>query len=693
MAGPWALSPLRSLFLFSSHRQLSTMQKQLRIASLLPSTTDICASLGLQDKVVGITHECDFPAAVQLISYTDIADGNQAAPKQRPFTLTVSHIDPHVQSQSEIDTAVKSSLHNGISLYNLNDTALSDCNPSIILTQSLCDVCAVSKDDVDKEVACNLPASKVLSLEPESLEDVADTFVTIADACGVRERGVELRKRFFDDIDKVSKIVSTNCTKVKPPTVMFMEWIDPPFDGGHWIPDMIERSGCTSSISTASKSTMKSTQLHWEQVYGSDPDVVIIACCGFDLKRNIQDAISVKDKLKPLRAFSEGNIFAADGNLYFARPGPALREGVAIIASCAFNADDDVKNSLDQLGFLPEEGKGWARVKFDSVAEDTSNFNGVVDVEDLVTADVKYNYTKCHDDACKNGEDTYIDPKTGYSVFTELAHKRRGKCCGSGCRHCPYNHVNVKDKSKMIQQPAFLYEGVDAGKDQESFFTPIMKIPPNSNIKVLFFSGGKDSFLAIRRLVKQQHHQTAINGETTSCHLILLTTFDSDSRVIAHQEVHIDQVLRQAQHLGIPLLAIPLCRASGETYISRLEKGLNVIRSRISDIKELSLVFGDLHLSHIREWREKELGKYTLEYPLWKVPYSDLIADLEESEVRVVVSASTKEEMQKGMVFGRKLMNKAIELNLDGFGENGEFHSLAEVWSVSRNQALGVEKG
>ena len=659
---------------------MGTIQK-LRIASLLPSTTDICASLGLQDNIVGITHECDYPSAVPLISYTGDLKTLQDIKKELPLTLTVSHIDPSVQSQSEIDTAVKTSLHNGISLYNLNDANLSNCKPSIILTQSLCDVCAVSKGDVDKEVACNLPASKVLSLEPESLDDVANTFVTVAEACGVKERGVQLRHNFFRDIDKVSKAVSGTNKKAKPPKVMFMEWIDPPFDGGHWIPDMIELSGCTSSISQDKKSTMKSTQLTWEQVYESDPDIIIIACCGFDLKRNVRDALSVKDKLLPLRAFREGNIFAADGNLYFARPGPALREGVAIMARCAFHNDRNVSDALERLGFLPQEGEGWARVNFES--------NVITDMEDIVINDGSYNYSKCHDDACREGKDTYIDPKTGYTVFTELAHKQRGRCCGSGCRHCPYNHINVKDKTKQIQQPAFLYEGANKTNEQDFHFPSMSEMQSNNQATVLFFSGGKDSFLAIRKLVK--NHLSNDCGETKPFHLILLTTFDSESRVIAHQEIPINTVLRQAQHLQIPLLAIPLSRASGDTYLSRLEKGLDVIRSRIPGVS-LTLAFGDLHLAHIREWREKELSKYSLEYPLWNVSYTDLIADLEASQVSVVVSASTRENIKEGAVFTKETMDTAIKYGLDGFGENGEFHSVAEVWSVPRKQALGINQ-
>ena len=666
---------------------MSKAKSNLRIASLLPSTTDICTSLGLENNVVGITHECDFPSTVQLISCTASHHDAQSANKpDHPLTLTVSHIDPHAQSQSEIDTAVKTSLHNGISLYHLNDTALSDANPSIILTQSLCDVCAVSKRDVDKEVTCHLPASKVISLEPESLDDVADTFVTVAEACGVKDRGVELKRLFFDDISRVSEVVSANSKRSKPPRIMFMEWIDPPFDGGHWIPDMIEMIGCSSAIQASEKTTRKSTQLHWKQVYESDPDVVIIACCGFDLKRNEQDALSVKDKLQPLRAFREGTIFASNGNLYFARPGPALREGVAILARCAFGGDANVVKALEALEFLPGEGEGWSRVNFDGGDVEQNGMQPKVgDMEDLMLDVNNNNYSKLHEEACSHGKDTYIDPKTGYSVFTELAHKRRGKCCGGGCRHCPYNHVNVKDKITMIQQAAFLYDGADDTRGH-GYFAPVSMIPPNSHVKVLFFSGGKDSFLTIRKLVKQRKSISKSNP----FHLILLTTFDSCSRVIAHQEIPIETVVRQAQHLQIPLLGIPLDRCSGESYLARIEKGLDAIRRRVPGIEQMTLVFGDLHLDHIRKWRDEQLSKYSLEYPLWKIPYDELINDLEASQIRVVLSAVTKDGVKEGMLFTREFMNKTTSLGFDGFGENGEFHSVAEVWSVSRDEALGL---
>ena len=440
---------------------------------------------------------------------------------------------------------------------------------------------------------------------------------------------------------------------------------------------MFDLSGCSSSLDSSQKPTRKSVRINWSQLYDCDPDVVLIGCCGFDLERNMLDSIQAMDKLKPLRAFGEGRIYAADGNLYFARPGPALREGVAILARCAYDDEAVVRKALDELSFLPKEGNGWAKVHFPAEEKQT-----IPDMEDIVTGDT---FFTLHQEACEGNEDFYKDPATGYNVFTEVAHKKRGKCCGSGCRHCPYNHVNLKDKS-MIQQPAFLYEGTD-NANGDAFISSLSSIPPNSHIKVLFFSGGKDSYLAIRKLVKQRLQS---NG-TDPFHIILLTTYDFETKVIAHQDVNIDTVCRQARHLEIPLLGIPLHRSSGEEYLSRIEKGLDAVRSAIPNIQQLTLVFGDLHLQHIRQWREKELGNYALEYPLWNAPYSELIADLEASGVRVVVSASSQDGIGVGTTFTRKLWQDAMKMGIDGFGEEGEFHSAAEVWTASREQALGLK--
>ena len=435
------------------------------------------------------------------------------------------------------------------------------------------------------------------------------------------------------------------------------------------------------------KQTHKALVIEWEDVYATDPDVIVVGCCGFDLDRNVRDTLSKKEQLRELRAGKTQRIYASNGDWYIAQPAPFLLQGVALLAQCAYQNEPRVLEAIAGLGY---ETIGWKVV--DVMAEAPSHTNNepqkkqptvidsfIGDIEDIVIGDDdKPGFAKIHDLACQEGESTYIDPETGYAVFTRIAHEKRGKCCGSGCRHCPYSHENVKDKATKIQQPSMLYEQKDSGG--------IFSVKDNKDTKVLFSSGGKDSFLAIRALVKS--YQDGPFG------LILVTTFDATTRVIAHQEVGIDKVVRQAAHLDITLVGIPLRRGSGETYTDRIRSGLKAIRSSIpSQSRVTSLVFGDLHLSHVKEWRDKILVQldFELEYPLWKRSYSELMKDLEASQVPCEVSGSTREgEVPVGTPFNRQLYERLIDSDIDGFGECGEFHSLAMVWEVPRCTALGL---
>jgi ATP-binding cassette subfamily B (MDR/TAP) protein 1 len=209
------------------------------------------------------------------------------------------------------------------------------------------------------------------------------------------------------------------------------------------------------------------------------------------------------------------------------------------------------------------------------------------------------------------------------------------------------------------------------------------------HVKVLFFSGGKDSFLAIRAVLR-----SAEKARRKIC-LILLTTFDATSRVIAHQDMHIDTIIKQASHMNLPLIGVPVIRASKESYVSRINRALDLIANYCGGRKRiLSLVFGDLFLDHIRSWREKEMKQLgcILEFPLWKVPYELLLDDLKLSGIDVVLSASTRNGIQVGDKFDHDFLKriKSSDSSIDLFGENGEFHTIAKVWVVSKQQALGT---
>lgn len=277
-------------------------------------------------------------------------------------------------------------------------------------------------------------------------------------------------------------------------------------------------------------------------------------------------------------------------------------------------------------------------------------------------------WRRAHRRALENGESSYIDPQTGFHVFTEIGLRRRGQCCGSGCRHCPFQHeaMSLADRAARGKQPSWLSADV----------------PPDAPVDVLFWSGGKDSFLALRALGREgpSGRKGPLGREGPPRPVVLLTTFDVATRTVAHQEIPIDAVIRQAEHLGLPLLGVPL--HSGETYMDRIRAACELV-PRIA-----RLVFGDLHLLHIREWRSVAFREFaadrgaSLHFPLWGVPYDALIADLEASGVACEVSAVT--EAARGVVavgerFDRAMMAR-LPRSIDSFGENGEFHTLVKVW-------------
>jgi ABC-type Fe3+-hydroxamate transport system substrate-binding protein/diphthamide synthase (EF-2-diphthine--ammonia ligase) len=595
------------------------------------------------------------------------------------------------------------------SMYPLIPEAMEAARPTIIFTQDLCSVCAPTTSDVRRCLVGSSSRTRdndnpqhqldvsLVAVQPTTLEEVAESFLIIGTACGVPERGRLLKEYFLQELHNLQQAIQGSTDRTKDaadsssswPRVLILEWLDPPFDAGHWTYQMMDFA-CVQSA-RPHKETHKSLAIDWEDVYASDPDAVVVGCCGFDLDRNVNDTLFKADKLSKLRAAHAKKIFACNGDRYIVQPGPSLLEGVALLAQCAYQDDPRVLEAIEKLGYnnlgwqvvdilaAPEDGAATASIGGGNHGQDDSALAGAVgDMEDFSSAECG-GFAELHRIACEDGHLTYIDPATGYTVFTEVAHKKRGKCCGSGCRHCPYSHANIKhNRASKIQQPAILYRQRDPSN--------IFSIDTNKDIKVLFFSGGKDSFLTIRALV-QSYERGAPFG------LVLLTTFDATTRTIAHQEVAINQVVKQASHLDITLLGIPLRRGSGETYPERMRGGLKVIEASIPPTAHISsLVFGDLHLDHVKEWRDNILPQLNckLEYPLWKVPYSYLLDDLEASQVPCQVSASSRDEVQVGIFFDRRLYSELIKTDIDGFGECGEFHSLAKVWDVPRSIALGL---
>ncbi len=282
----------------------------MRIVSLLPSATEIVCQLGLDDHLVGVTHECDYPPFVAKL------------PK---VTRTLI---PHDASSREIDGLVRERLKTQRALYSLDMPTLERLAPDLIVTQALCDVCAVSEAEVTA-AACSLPGRpQVINLEPMSLEDVLETLQLVAQKAGVPDRGKsvvgELRKR-------IARVVELTEHVRERPRVVMLEWLDPPFSCGHWTPELVHMAGGNEVIGQPGR---PSRTLHWDEIVAAQPDVLFIACCGFSLERTLADLPGLRSlpNWKNIPAVRNERVYVTDGNAYFSRPGPRLVDSLEILA-------------------------------------------------------------------------------------------------------------------------------------------------------------------------------------------------------------------------------------------------------------------------------------------------------------------------------------------------------------------------
>jgi len=275
----------------------------MRIASLVPSATEMLFAIGLGDSVVGVTHECDYPAAASELPQ---------------LTATVL---PQGLSAGEIDAAVKEVIGEGRALYTLDEQRLAQLEPDLIVTQAVCEVCAVAYDDVI-EVAARLPSRpRVLQQDPSTLAEVLDDVTRLGEAAGIAEQAAEVRRELEVRLGAIRAAVEG----AGRPRLLALEWLDPPFLGGHWIPEMIEIAG---GENVAGVSGQKSTQVEWEQLRGLEADLVVSMPCGWYLEESCVQALQHAERLG---AFGAARVFAVDGASTFSRPGPRLVDGVELL--------------------------------------------------------------------------------------------------------------------------------------------------------------------------------------------------------------------------------------------------------------------------------------------------------------------------------------------------------------------------
>ena len=282
------------------------------ICSLLPSATEIVFALGLGDRLAAVTNECDFPPEAARLP-----------------VITRSTLDYlETRRSPDIHTHISMALHGGSSIYLLDQQLLERLSPDVILTQELCNVCAVSYETVKQAVRRRPGRATILSLEPTTLQGILDTIRQVGEATGARAQAASFVRELEEQVDAIAVRARTasGC-----PRVFAMEWLDPAFTAGHWVPELVRRAGGRDELG---REGYPSTQVSWRRVTEYDPEIVVLMPCGFTLDRTLEEFahVTLPEEWSGLSAVRSGRIYAVNGSAYFNRPGPRIVLGLQILA-------------------------------------------------------------------------------------------------------------------------------------------------------------------------------------------------------------------------------------------------------------------------------------------------------------------------------------------------------------------------
>lgn len=352
----------------------------MRVVSLLASGTEIVCALGAGNRLVGRSHECDNPPSVLALP----------ACTRPAFDISMS--------SGQIDAEVRRRLKAGEPLYHIDTELIESLRPDLLVTQEHCEVCAVTPADVGR-AGC-VVAGQVLALGAGSVQGIFDGIAAIGRALGRDRAAGDLVEAMRRRIGAVHDAVKHR----RAPSLVMLEWTDPIFAMGNWGPELVDAANGRLVLGERGE---HSSAIDWQRVREADPEWLIVAPCGFDLARARREVPTLEalPGWFDLRAVREGRVVLADGNKYFNRSGTTIVETVEILAEILHDYP------------AGRRGIGWekyGRPAIDPLARER------------------------HAQACAIGRPTYIDPATGYTVFTAHYLKQRGDCCGSGCRHCPW---------------------------------------------------------------------------------------------------------------------------------------------------------------------------------------------------------------------------------------------------------------
>lgn len=696
----------------------------LRVISLLPSATEnfsallefcqakraACAGAAVPPPLpvlVGRSHECDFPATDHVQKLPVLTAARTA------FT---SSADTHQQ--------VRQALADASSLYHLDAERLVALAPDVILTQSSCKVCSIDLATVESSLLdgtassepspspseCGIasptepliPAipgktARIVTCNPTSLVQVlVNQFQQMGRELGVADEGDAMAQEHLARLQELQHKAQIAAPVAegsrgggkKAPRVLMVEWLDPLFIGTiGWMREIIEYAGGEVVES------LDGAQARGEG--GGDVgqvDVMIVALCGLSLEKTEDEIRNGRvggwwDELHATQQSRYGrvpDVYFVDGTSMFTRPTRRLLLALEWLVSVLHDPQGEWKANST----FPYKEFAFEPTKEAPAASSTLSPE-LLEIEEL------------HKAACLKKEAMYKDPATGYSVLTAHFLKERQVCCGNCCRHCPYGHANVKDASRrknLIAQDVFLNpRSKRRSKAQDApgghivwpqgFAESEGAVEGPRDLVVMFWSGGKDSFLALSHL----YANYAARAQKQMPQVVLLTTIDPETNAVPVQKIDVQTIVAQAEALELPLYLVAVGLGGG--YAAKVESALKDVPGQVKKEQGIAaLAFGDLHLEDIRAWREQAFANdYNLLFPVWKKDYkSELLPALQQlcvqTQARITYSTIDSQELQQqgwqaGMAYkweDIEALNAKEALGVDLMGESGEFHTCVK---------------
>ncbi|KAI8609442.1 hypothetical protein BC830DRAFT_1222269 [Chytriomyces sp. MP71] len=605
------------------------------------------------------------------------------------------------KSSKDTHNQVQSVFATESSLYTVKDAKMLELRPSVVVSQETCKVCSVDMDTLANAIAPGLSAEpndaandkgdntvRIVSINSKTLHDALEG--------SIQKLGIELdmdyeaglliaqtRERLQLLKDKVTS------TPVKYTRVVLFEWMDPLFLGSGWTRELVETAGATL-LGTAGRQRDSVGMDLKKGLDTPDVDVVIVCLCGLEVPVSVKElkdsTITKTQAWSQLSAVKNNHVYVVDGNAMFHRPTPRLLDALEWLISVVQDQPLDKEFPVECVDM-----RDTVTVTAPAVKQDFS-----ADIEE------------CHKAACDRKEAFYTDPQTGYSVMTAWYLKERQTCCGNACRHCPYGHSRVKDPARRkneLTSTVFLKASDTKKGALDALYgaagtsqTSMLADDGREGLVVMFWSGGKDSFLTLTHIM--EHMQ-----KDSKTRIVLLTTIDPASSTVAIQNIHSSDIVAQAAALNLPLCLVPMRRgAQNQTYIDAVLAAIEQVKVEMKQPHVKYIAFGDLFLEDIRTWRESSFqGKYHCKFPLFNADYgTELLPRLwelcEKFDIRIGFSAIEREEMKHWLaenyeVGSKKLFPYTKELvarkdfpeGVDLMGERGEFHTMVmfeDMWDV-----------